>query len=784
MATYAPLPRFFSLRDPACLDAARFGNKAAGLARLAVAGYPVPEGISIPIDTDLDAARGEIIAALGSLPRPWAVRSSSTAEDAPATAFPGIFDTVLGIDDADRAIQAIRQVRHGVNSPRVEEYIRRHSIMADTIKMGVVIQSLVNPDAAGTVFTRNPANNDNEIVIESTFGLGEPLVSGEITPDRIAISPNGEIKRRDIGTKIITIRPAAGSTFTEETPESLRSRLSLSDAEALGIARMAQRIASDFDAPQDIEWAIKDGEIFILQARPITAFGNELDETEVRTLSVITSHDDWDYYVTRKFCWFIESTQIAATDQNLHLSTIGFPYPMDRYAIVNGDEYGCKANDILLHECLTRYEAERQDFFAGYAARLRAIAVTARDAARHLLSQQFTTLNASALALKIDEFSQAYILSFVPTWTRPDSYLEAKVRKLLSPLGEDSSAELLYAIARSVDLDSLEYSREPLDLLRVNEEYFRNEHVPPDFDDLEQAQKDALGNHAATYGWQRAPLGSTLQTFTEKDYLARIRLARDKGVDARQAIRRIEHDRQDSAAFLRSSISSLADPAAAESLVETLRTFIYLRTFTTEASDYLFFAGKHKLFSEVSRRLEVTLDVLLMCNSAEIGAGLLGEVSREALRDLARERERGYAIVWDGGVPVTVLGRSVRAIDSTLRAGSAPAKPAGATIVITGQSASPGRARGRVRIVLSGEQSEAMELGEVLVTSMTNPDLVLAMEKASAIVTDEGGITCHAAITARELGVPCVIGTGNATSLLPDRALVNVDAEVGTVEVL
>jgi pyruvate,water dikinase len=131
-----------------------------------------------------------------------------------------------------------------------------------------------------------------------------------------------------------------------------------------------------------------------------------------------------------------------------------------------------------------------------------------------------------------------------------------------------------------------------------------------------------------------------------------------------------------------------------------------------------------------------------------------------------------------------VFGRSVHAIDSALKTNRVPAEPiSGDRVVIVGQSASPGRARGRVRIVLSGEQSEAMELGDVLVTSMTNPDLVLAMEKASAIVTDEGGITCHAAITARELGVPCVIGTGNATKLLPDGAFVNVDADTGTVEV-
>ena len=777
--------RLHLLQDPACLDSARFGNKAAGLARLMAAGYPVPEGFCIPVDADLEAAREEIMAALATVPRPWAVRSSSTSEDSPETAFPGIFDTSLGLVDAELTIEAIRRVRESANSERVREYARRHSIAAGIIKMGVVVQHLLDPEVAGTAFTRNPANGANETVVESTFGLAQPLVSGEITPDRIVVSVDGKVLSTYIGTKALITRAFDGSTNSEETADALRARPSVSNDAAVSIANLARRIESEFGAAQDIEWAIEQERIYILQARPITAFGFRLAAEEAALLDVITSHDDWEYYVTRKFCWLIESTQIEATDEQLHLGTIGFPYPMDRYVIVNGDEYGCRRNDRILYEHMARYEVQHEDFFDRYAVTLRNIAADAREAASQLLQKDLEHLSNHALAAQAEDFARAYTLSFVPTWTRPDTFLEAKVRDAFLPLGPAASSELMYAVARSVDLDSLESSREPVDLLRLNQLYFSDRPIPASVDGLTEAQANALQRHAQRYGWQRAPLGSGLATFVEADYLARLQLAREKGVDPKEAVERIERERRASTNLLWSTVDSLRESTRARKSVETLRMFIYLRTLTTEASDYLFYAGKQKLWAEVCRRLNAALDSVLMCSTREISSCLTGELSWSELEASIAQRRLGFAIVWNSGLPTTVFGRSAHALYSTLLSGRVSnGQSPDSSAVITGQPASPGKARGRVRLVVSGEQSYAMELGDILVTSMTNPDLVLAMEKASAIVTDEGGITCHAAITARELGVPCIIGTGNATSVLPEGIQVMVDANIGTIEIL
>ncbi|MDE2037939.1 MAG: hypothetical protein KGI69_01805 [Patescibacteria group bacterium] len=139
----------------------------------------------------------------------------------------------------------------------------------------------------------------------------------------------------------------------------------------------------------------------------------------------------------------------------------------------------------------------------------------------------------------------------------------------------------------------------------------------------------------------------------------------------------------------------------------------------------------------------------------------------------------GYAIIDSQIYPKAGLKRLAREYDFELKPVTAARKGA-----IKGSPASKGRATGRVRLLLFKDQLPRFKEGEVLVTEMTSPDFVPAMKKAAAIVTDEGGITCHAAIASRELGKPCVIGTKTATQILKDGDLVEVDADGGVVRVM
>lgn len=102
-------------------------------------------------------------------------------------------------------------------------------------------------------------------------------------------------------------------------------------------------------------------------------------------------------------------------------------------------------------------------------------------------------------------------------------------------------------------------------------------------------------------------------------------------------------------------------------------------------------------------------------------------------------------------------------------------------VLLEGLAASHGVAAGRVRLILDLKDLSKLEKGEVLVTKMTNPDMVVGMQKSAAIVTDEGGATCHAAIVSREMGIPCVVGTKKATSVLKEGGRVTVDGTNGKV---
>jgi pyruvate,water dikinase len=130
-----------------------------------------------------------------------------------------------------------------------------------------------------------------------------------------------------------------------------------------------------------------------------------------------------------------------------------------------------------------------------------------------------------------------------------------------------------------------------------------------------------------------------------------------------------------------------------------------------------------------------------------------------------------------GGKTFLVQSRPV----TTLAPSPAGAAAPGGEVLVQGLGASPGVAIGAVRVIRATADGDRLRAGEVLVAPMTHPDWVPVMRRAAALVTDGGGMTCHAAIVGRELGVPCVVGTRRATELLRDGEVVTVDGAEGVV---
>jgi pyruvate,water dikinase len=303
-------------------DRKQAGGKAACLGELARAGIPVPRGFvvtatafgramavldpraalpreleELPPD-DVTAIAGTAARIRGLItvaPLPgdvaaeittWynrlgagsvAVRSSATMEDSAEASFAGLQDTYLAVRGPDAVLDRVRACWASLYNGESVIYRRRIGLPEHGLAMGVIVQEMVRPRAAGVMFTRSPVTGDRSVVaIEGTWGLGSALVAGEVTPDGFAVSKvTGEITGRRLGAKlrIHSFDPNGVGVTVRDTPPALRGKPCLTDDQVRELARLARRVEDHYRAAQDIEWALlRDGRVVLLQARPETVW--------------------------------------------------------------------------------------------------------------------------------------------------------------------------------------------------------------------------------------------------------------------------------------------------------------------------------------------------------------------------------------------------------------------------------------------------------------------------------------------------------------------------------
>ena len=293
------------------------GGKGMNLARLAQAGFPVPDGFLIstaayhafvnlnrlegPIQIELGrladvtadsletcSQRIRALFEVGSLPPdleaslktvyqglgagPVAVRSSATAEDLPSLSFAGQQDTYLNVMGFECLREALIHCWSSLWTARAIGYRARNGVDQRGMALGVVVQQMVESRAAGVLFTANPLSGLRaETVIDATLGLGEALVSGQVEPDHYVVDPQeGRIRSKELGAKSLSIhgRDLGG---TQTAREDRRTVQALNDEQILELAQMGRKVQDLYGSPQDIEWAEANGLLYLLQSRPITS---------------------------------------------------------------------------------------------------------------------------------------------------------------------------------------------------------------------------------------------------------------------------------------------------------------------------------------------------------------------------------------------------------------------------------------------------------------------------------------------------------------------------------
>jgi len=298
-----------------CADVALAGGKGASLARMTALGLPVPPGFVVPADT-LAAALADTVAAIravlargeegddlaavaeearalvaaadsgGAFPAqvaaayarlgegdvPVAVRSSATAEDSEAASFAGQQETYLHVRGAEAIVERVRDCWCSFFTERALFYRREKGSLSD-LGMAVVIQRMVQPDVSGVMFTMDPTKGRRDrMVVEAVFGLGEGVVSGQLTPDHYVLARDGRVKRtRLCAQPYAIVHDPDGGVREEALPPERGEAQTLAEHDLARLARVGVDLEERLGGPQDIEWALQDGELYVLQSRPVTA---------------------------------------------------------------------------------------------------------------------------------------------------------------------------------------------------------------------------------------------------------------------------------------------------------------------------------------------------------------------------------------------------------------------------------------------------------------------------------------------------------------------------------
>jgi hypothetical protein len=328
-------PYILPLADPNA-DLETVGGKGMSLARLAQAGLPVPGGFHVTTEAyrsfvdenrlepalksalaDIDAGRRETLEAasqaiaelFAAAPMPGevasaivnayaalpgrdpavAVRSSATAEDLPEASFAGQQETYLNVSRADAVLDATRKCWASLWTARAIGYRARQGVRSEGVALAVVVQNLVPAEAAGIMFTADPVSGQRDrMVISASWGLGEAIVGGLVTPDHLTLDKmSGAVIARETADKLVQTVRVNGGTKEQPVPENIRAVPVLSNERASELGSLGIEIEALYEMPMDIEWTLADGQFAIVQARPITALPEPAEAAGVDWLALI-----------------------------------------------------------------------------------------------------------------------------------------------------------------------------------------------------------------------------------------------------------------------------------------------------------------------------------------------------------------------------------------------------------------------------------------------------------------------------------------------------------------
>lgn len=754
----------------------------------------------------------------------FAIRSSATTEDLPTASFAGQQDTYLNIIGKESILKHIGKCWASLFTDRAVIYRIQNGFDHRKVRLAVVVQQMVFPQAAGILFTVDPISGNRKMLsIDAGFGLGEAMVSGLVNADNYKVC-NGKVVDKKIPTKKLAFYALKhGGTREQEIEPELQDKQALTDKQILQLEYIGRKIEEHFGQPQDIEWCLADGRFYIVQSRPITTL-YPVPETNVQGNRVYLSVGHQQMMTNAMKPLGLSLWQLTAARPMYKAGgrlfvdvTDNLASPAGREALLNT----MGEHDLLIKDALMTI-TDRGDFIKPLSieeqgtgkgaqvlppsAQIEADPIIVAD----LIEQNQTSIE--TLKQNIPNKSGADLFDFIlenlqelrKTLFTPQnmaaimavvnasSWINEKIKEWL---GEKNAADTL---SQSVPNNiTSEMGLELLDVADVVHPYpalidylqhakddnFLDELVK--FDGGQKA-REVIYTYLNKYGMRCAgEIDITKARWSEKpNTLIPLILNNIKNFEPGASTRKFEQGLQGALKKEQELLGKLKQlPDGEQKAEETKRMIGQLRNF----------AGyrEYPKYSIVSR-LWIYKQALLKEADKLVQAGVIHEKAEIYYLNFEELRE----VVRTGKLDDQLIGKRkeehrhyeklnpprVITSDGEIIAGKYKREnlPAG---TIIGLPVSAGMIEGRARVILNMEDAD-LEEGDILVTVFTDPSWTPLFVSIKGLVTEVGGLMTHGAVIAREYGLPAVVGVEHATRLIKDGQRIRVNGTDGYVEIL
>ena len=745
-----------------------------------------------------------------------AVRSSAAREDLAGASFAGQYETVLNVRDGTALLDAIKRCWASLWSSRVRAY---EGTGATAGPMAVIVQEMVDAEASGVCFTVNPlSGREEEMLVEAAFGLGEGVVSGRVHADRYVVgATTGEVLERTIQRKRAKIVSGPEGTVEVPVDPEEAEASSLSGDRLAELIEACRAIQLHFGRPMDVEWAFAGGELFILQARPITsiAFTPELGEWTTADFrdggvaSDVCTPFMWSLYddaLSRSMPSYFKRLRLVPPDHEAEWGRMFFGRPywnlgevkraLERVpgydeAAFHADlgvrvdaDFEPRTTPISLRgvvAALPTLLALKRLYREGLAAN-RAFVAGAEDRRRpfDLAPDQLPALSGDVFRERYHTLiSELYLETETTYFTT--IYNTANAKRDL----DESLGRVERALGRKVDgsallagLRDLSHLRAMKDLRKVVRELRAT-----------GAELDEPTVRAFAWRWRhRGRRELDIQEPRWAEDLEHVRALMERALEEDDSAHDSEHQEEALHRRYRETLEGiLADlrwrPFLRFDLrrkLERMRRYAWWREEMRDHSSFAYYLVRLWTL-EAGRRLveagalERTEDV--WCLPWRTVADLLeGRLQPSRARvEVARGREayRSFRNFDNPGE----IGVHFRQTDPN--GGS----DRGQGSLLQGTACSSGEVSGRARVLSSLGEASRISKGDILVTSFTDPGWTPLFSRIAGVVTETGGVLSHAAVISREYGVPAVLGVRGATEAIGDGDHIRVDGGRGVVEI-